>query len=240
MFWKAKRMTLLLRTNDGKESSSNDVFMDAVQLLNKVNIIAIKGVGGFHLACDARNEQVVEELRKREKRKDKPFALMAKDIDAIKLLVYKDIIVATFGDMMRVKGTETSLERSGSKDRKPIIVYSPFDVIEIARSNRDKMVVFLAVCFETTASAIASLVKHAEEKSINNINVMTSIRLMPPILEKVLQQHNGRLHGIICPGHVATIMGEVFKVDDGLWRGIGSEPASALVLKEQYAKYDAA
>ncbi|MFA7573507.1 MAG: hydrogenase formation protein HypD, partial [Lutispora sp.] len=180
----------------------------------------------------------------------------------------------------------------------------PFDVIEIARSNRDKMVVFLAVGFETTASAIASLVKHAEEKSINNINVMTSIRLMPPILEKVLQQHNGRLHGIICPGHVATIMGEeyfeflpekyriasvisgfdaadilgaiylivqskcegnkpelkniyrkcvsingnekakdlmkeVFRVDDGLWRGIGSVPDSALVLKEQYAKYDA-
>lgn len=224
--------------------------------------------------------------------------------DAIKLLVYKDIIVATFGDMMRVKGTETSLERSGSKDRKPIIVYSPFDVIEIARSNRDKMVVFLAVGFETTASAIASLVKHAEEKLINNINVMTSIRLMPPILEKVLQQHNGRLHGIICPGHVATIMGEeyfeflpekyrivsvisgfdapdilgaiyllvqskcesnepelrniyrkcvsingnekakdlmgeVFKVDDGLWRGIGLVSDSALVLKEQYEKYDA-
>ena len=129
--------------------------------------------------------------------------------DAIKLLGHKDIIIATFGDVMRVKGTETNLERSQTKDKKPIIIYSPFDVIEIANRNKDRMIVFLAIGFETTAPVIASMIKHAEEKSINNINVMMSIRLMPPILEKVLQ-YNGELHGIICPGHIAAVMGEEY------------------------------
>lgn len=225
--------------------------------------------------------------------------------DAIRLLGHKDVVIATFGDMVRVKGKETSLDKSDIKNRKPLIVYSPFDIIKIAEVNRDKMVIFLAVGFETTTPAIASLIKFADEKSIDNINIMTSLRLMPPILEEVLKQNGGKLHGIICPGHVAAVMGEkyfqflpkrfgihsvisgfgaedilcavyilvqgmykvtkpvlnniykkcvsfhgnekaktimegVFKVDEGIWRGIGLVPDSALVLKEEYAKYDAA
>ena len=130
--------------------------------------------------------------------------------DAVRLMMMDNVIVATFGDMVRVKGTETSLDNSRTKDKKPAVVYSPLEALEIAENNRDRTVVFLAVGFETTAPAIAAMIRHAEEKSIHNINVLTSIRLMPPILEIVLEKHDGELGGMICPGHVATVMGEEY------------------------------
>lgn len=130
--------------------------------------------------------------------------------NGIKLLFHEDVILTTFGDMVRVKGSYESLGEQQVKGKKAVIVYSPFDVIEIAQSNPDKLIVFLSVGFETTAPIIASMVKVLEENKITNIKFFTSLKLMPPILREVLKRQRNRLSGIICPGHVATVMGEEY------------------------------
>lgn len=127
--------------------------------------------------------------------------------NAIEMLNTYDIIMTTFGDMMRLRGTEKSLLEEKSKGKDVRIVYSPFDLVEIAEANRNKNVVFLAVGFETTAPIIALVIKTAAEKGIDNLLFITSIKLMPPIINYILKQPNNKINGLICPGHVATIKG---------------------------------
>lgn len=129
--------------------------------------------------------------------------------NAIKLLLKEHIILTTFGDMVRVRGSSESLDEQRIKGKKALIVYSPFDIIEIAQNNPSKLIIFLSVGFETTAPIIASMVRVLEENKIRNIKFLTSLKLMPPILKEVLKRHNN-LSGILCPGHVATVMGEEY------------------------------
>lgn len=126
---------------------------------------------------------------------------------AIELLQHKNTIIATFGDMVRVKGSDKSLEDCMELRERIKIVYSPFAVLDIAERHKDKEVVFLAVGFETTAPVIAALVKHARSKGLRNISFLTSLKLMPPVLKLVLSKQESRLDGIICPGHVSSVMG---------------------------------
>lgn len=130
--------------------------------------------------------------------------------NAIKLILEEDIILVTFGDMIRVKGSSESIDNQRIKGKKAVIVYSPFDVIDLAQDNPEKLIVFLSIGFETTAPIIASMVKVLEENKIENIKLLTSLKLMPPILKEVLRRQKNRLNGIICPGHVATVMGEEY------------------------------
>lgn len=128
--------------------------------------------------------------------------------NAIKLLLQEHVILTTFGDMLRIQGSSESLDEQRIKGKKAVIVYSPFDIIEIAQNNPYKLIIFLSVGFETTAPIVASMIKLLEEKNIRNIKFLTSIKLIPPILKEVLKRHKNNLNGIICPGHVATVMGE--------------------------------
>lgn len=131
---------------------------------------------------------------------------------AIEILNKNNVILATFGDMIRVKGRVESLLDQSHKRKNIAVVYSPLDAIELAKKNPEKEVVFFAVGFETTAPLIALAVKIAFEKELNNIHFLTSLKIMPPILHKILANRNKLIHGIICPGHVAAVMGaEYFK-----------------------------
>lgn len=130
--------------------------------------------------------------------------------NAINILHYNHVILVTFGDLMKVKGSSESLDTQRIKGKKAEIIYSPFDVIKIAQDNPDKLIVFLAIGFETTAPLIASIIKISEEKKIHNIKFLMSLKVMPPILREILKRQRNELNGIICPGHVATIMGEKY------------------------------
>ncbi|MCK9594553.1 MAG: hydrogenase formation protein HypD [Candidatus Omnitrophica bacterium] len=130
------------------------------------------------------------------------------DIDSmLKLAGIKNVISTSFGDMLRVPGTTSSLEKERAKGCDIRSVYSPLDSLEIARENKNKEVVFLAVGFETTSPAIASAVSDARENKLDNFSIYPCHKLIPPALEALLKAKELRLDGFICPGHVSSIIG---------------------------------
>lgn len=136
---------------------------------------------------------------------------------AIEILNNYAVTIATFGDLLRVKGRKSCLLDEKSKGMNVRIIHSPLDLIEMAEVNKDKKIIFLGVGFETTAPVIALAIKAALEKKLNNLFFLTSIKLMSPILHYILQQPESQIQGLICPGHVASIKGADyfrFIVDD--------------------------
>lgn len=132
---------------------------------------------------------------------------------AIKLLERKDVIIVTFGDMLRVKGTECSLMEQKASGKNVVVVYSPEDILTMAINNKDKEIVFLAVGFETTAPLFASIIKTAKMREIKNLFLFTSLKVMEPIIRFILEEHKVCIDGMICPGNVASITGtSPFKV----------------------------
>lgn len=129
------------------------------------------------------------------------------DIDwAIGLAKTKQAIITTFGDLMRVPGTESSLEKEKAKGADIRIVYSPLDALKLVTVNK-KPVVFIGVGFETTAPTIAGAVVIAKENKINNFYVIPFFKLIPPALRMIVEQPNLNIDGFILPGHVSTIIG---------------------------------
>jgi hydrogenase expression/formation protein HypD len=115
--------------------------------------------------------------------------------------------VATFGDMMRVPGSGSSLEREKAAGADVRIVYSPLDAIDIAAGNPEREVVFLGVGFETTSPTIAATVLAAAERGTRNLSVLPLFKLVPPALHMLAEVPGRHLDGFICPGHVSTIIG---------------------------------
>ena len=130
------------------------------------------------------------------------------DLDkAIALAGLPNVIVATFGDMMRVPGSRSSLQEVKAEGADVRMVYSTMDALDIARSNPDKSIVFLGIGFETTAPTVAASVLQAVEKGISNYYVLSLHKLCPPVIQAILKSGEIKLHGLICPGHVSTIIG---------------------------------
>ena len=130
------------------------------------------------------------------------------DIDlAVALSRRKDVVLATFGDMMRVPGSSSSLQKEKAEGRRIRIVYSPLEALRLAKENPGKKVVFLAVGFETTSPAIATTLLQAHHEGIRNLYFLNSQKRVPPALRALLQSERVRIHGFILPGHVCTILG---------------------------------
>lgn len=125
---------------------------------------------------------------------------------AIALSREANIIITTFGDMVRVPGSSTSLEKERATGADIRMVYSPLDALEIAKGNRDKEIVFLSVGFETTIPTIASTLLMAKRDSVKNFSLLTANKAVPPALE-ALVQGKLKLNGFLLPGHVTTIIG---------------------------------
>src|SRR5262245_2966850 len=118
-----------------------------------------------------------------------------------------DVIFCSFGDMLRVPGSQDDLFTIRSQGGDVRVVYSPLDCLKIARNHPDKQVVFFAIGFETTAPANAMLVWQAHEAGLKNISILTSHVLVPPALEAILQSPQNRVQGFLGPGHVCAVMG---------------------------------
>lgn len=223
---------------------------------------------------------------------------------AIELSNCYGITIVTFGDLIRVKGTNLNLLSHKGSGKEIIVIYSPLEIINLALSNPEKKFVFLGVGFETTAPILALTIKNAADKGIKNLFFLNSIKLMSPILHYIFTQSNHSINALICPGHVAVITGsdyfkfisgdyhlpcavagfeaedillaiytlvnnrsrnkdavienlykrcvtcegnriakqlveEVFKVCNGIWRGIGIVKDSSLMLNAKYENFDA-
>jgi hydrogenase expression/formation protein HypD len=130
------------------------------------------------------------------------------DLDkAIALARLPDVIITTFGDMLRVPGSYSSLQQAKAEGSDIRIVYSTQDALEIARRNPSKSVVFIGIGFETTAPTIAASILEAAQEGIGNYYVLSLHKLCPPVIKALLDSGEVRLDGIVCPGHVSTIIG---------------------------------
>ncbi len=130
---------------------------------------------------------------------------------AIALLAHEDVILATFGDMLKVRGTNFSLSEIKRKDS-VFTVYSPEDAVTLARKYPKKTVVFLAVGFETTAPIIGATIKNVFVYGPENLLFLTALKRMEPILRFILMDEESKIDGLICPGHVASVLGgEAFR-----------------------------
>lgn len=119
----------------------------------------------------------------------------------------KDVIFCSFGDMLRVPGSDGDLFTIKSLGGDVRIVYSPLDCLKIARANPAKQVVFFAIGFETTSPANAMLAWQAREEQIDNLSLLVSHVLVPPALEAILRSPENRVQGFLGPGHVCAVMG---------------------------------
>jgi len=126
---------------------------------------------------------------------------------AIELSEIKDVIITTFGDMMRVPGTKSSLYQKKAEGKDIRVVYSPLDALTIAIDNPGKNIIFIGVGFETTAPLIAWTVKQAKKQKIKNFFVLSCFKVVIPPMKALLQDKELNLNGFICPGHVSAITG---------------------------------
>ena len=227
------------------------------------------------------------------------------DLDRVIAIAHlPEVILATFGDMMRVPGSKGSLQRAKAQGADVRMVYSSLDALSIARANSDRALVFLGIGFETTAPTVAATILQAQAEGLGNFSVLSLHKLTPPATQAILDAGEVKLSGIIGPGHVTTIIGadswdflprdhglpcaiagfesldilqaiyalvdmiergvpgvsnaygravnakgnrvalrvmhRVFQTGVAEWRGLGSVPASGLLLRDEYAAFDAA
>ena len=132
-------------------------------------------------------------------------------IDAVLELAQRpEIIIASYGDMLRVPGSVpgSSLNRQRALGARVETVYSPVDAVELAEKNPERQVVFLGVGFETTAPGTAAAVLTAKERGVKNFSVWSMLKTVENALRTLIKLDGFNVDGFICPGHVATIIGE--------------------------------
>ena len=128
---------------------------------------------------------------------------------ALDLARNKDIIIATYGDMIKVPGSKRGSSLAGLSGQGSDIrmVYSPIDALSIAKENPEKQTVFLGVGFETTAPGTAVAIKTAAEENIDNFTVFSMLKTCEPALRHLAADPDFNIQGLLCPGHVASIIG---------------------------------
>ncbi len=126
---------------------------------------------------------------------------------AIAIAQQPGVIFTSFGDMLRVPGSEKDLLSVKAAGHDVRIVYSPLDAVQLARQQPDREVVFFAVGFETTAPANAMAVYQARQLGLTNFSVLVSHVLVPPAIEALMQSPHRRVQGFLAAGHVCVVMG---------------------------------
>lgn len=116
-------------------------------------------------------------------------------------------ITATYGDMLRVPGSTSSLEKERAAGSDIRVVYSTLDALRLAENNRSRQVIFFGAGFETTTPASAVAVLEAERKKLDNFSLLSCHKLIPPAMKALLESGETAIDGFLCPGHVSTITG---------------------------------
>ena len=130
------------------------------------------------------------------------------DIDAfIKAAELDGSIITTFGDLLRVPGSRSSLQEARAEGADIRTVYSSLDGLQIARQNPGRQVIFLGVGFETTTPTVAAAILTAEQEKLQNFSVIAAHKIMPPALDALLSDPDIQIDGLICPGHVSIMIG---------------------------------
>ncbi|HKK72806.1 MAG TPA: hydrogenase formation protein HypD [Candidatus Krumholzibacteria bacterium] len=126
---------------------------------------------------------------------------------ALELARRPEVILASYGDMLRVPGSKGDLLSAKSRGADVRIVYSPVDAVRLAEANPDRQVVFFAVGFETTAPANGMAVVEAKQRGVENFSALVSHVRVPPAVRAILDEPECRVQGFLAPGHVCAIMG---------------------------------
>lgn len=126
---------------------------------------------------------------------------------ALAIAALPGVIITTFGDMFRVPGSYSSLQRIKGESADVRIVYSPSRAVEIAKENPESKVVFLGVGFETTAPTIAATIIQAKAEGVKNFSVLPGFKTLPNALKTLAESPELRIDGLICPGHLSVITG---------------------------------
>jgi hydrogenase expression/formation protein HypD len=126
---------------------------------------------------------------------------------ALEIAARPEVIFCSFGDMLRVPGSDRDLFRVKSEGGDVRVVYSPLDALRIARDNPDRQVVFFGIGFETTAPANAMTVYQARRLGIDNFSLLVSHVLVPPAIAAIMESPSCRVQGFLAAGHVCSVMG---------------------------------
>jgi hydrogenase expression/formation protein HypD len=126
---------------------------------------------------------------------------------AIHLAEHKNVILCSFGDMLRVPGSKKSLLEAKAGGADVRVLYSPLEAVNIAKKNPDREVVFFAVGFETTAPANALSILQAHKSGISNYSILTSHVLVPPAITALLEDPEAKIDAFLAAGHVCSVMG---------------------------------
>jgi len=126
---------------------------------------------------------------------------------ALEIAATRGVIFCSFGDMLRVPGTQRDLLAVKARGGDVRVVYSPLDALQVARENPGREVVFLAVGFETTAPANAMAAWQAKREGLRNFSLLVSQVLVPPAIESILAASGNRVQAFLAAGHVCTVMG---------------------------------
>jgi hydrogenase expression/formation protein HypD len=131
---------------------------------------------------------------------------------AIFLVRKYNVVIATFGDIVRVPGNESSLEIEKSRGAQVEVVYSPMEVIEISKKFPQREIVFLSIGFETTMPSVCVLVKELKRLKIKNVSLLVGNKFFLPAMETLLKTKNKKqnffIDGFLLPGHLSSIVGE--------------------------------
>lgn len=126
---------------------------------------------------------------------------------AVALSRQPGVVITTFGDLVRVPGSVSSLEQERARGAAVEVVYSPLDALALARRHPERTVVFLAVGFETTAPGVALVVRSAQRERLRNFAVLCSLKTMPAPMRALAAGGEVAIDGFLCPGHVSVVTG---------------------------------
>ena len=175
---------------------------------------------------------------------------------ALALAAMPNVVFTSFGDMLRVPGSECDLLQVRARGGQVRVVYSPLDAVALARKNPDREVVFFAVGFETTAPANAMAVWRAAQLGIRNFSMLVSHVTVPPAMTAILDAPDNRVQGFLAAGHVCTVMGwteyepiaaryrvpiivtgfEPLDILEGIYLGIRQLEAGRYEVENQYVR----